>query len=111
MSLKTMIRKAHTKCDIKSLSTSKGAGGKLTKTWSMRYHDVPCRMNAEMSQAEILRYQKASIFPDFIMYTLYRSGIEITDRVIFKSRTFDIKKIDDWDEQQKYLKLALKEIV
>jgi len=66
-------------------------------------------MNAEMSQSEALHYQKASVFPDFIMYILYRSGIVETDKVVFKSRNFNIKKIDNWDEKGKYLKIALKE--
>ncbi len=109
MSLKTMIRKARTKCDIKSLSSSTGAGGRRTKTLTMRYSRVPCRLNAKISEAEILYYQKASIFPDFIMYIMYRSGIIISDKVIFDSRTFDIKKIDNWDEKGKYLKIALVE--
>ena len=110
MSIKTIIRSAHTKCDIKSLSTTQGTGAKLTKTWSMRYHDVSCRFNAKISQAEILYYQKASVFPDFIMYIVYRSGIVETDKVHFKGREFDIKKIDNWDEKGKYLKIALVEV-
>ena len=110
MSLKTMIRKARTKCDIKYVDESIGTGAKLTKTWAVRYGRVPCRMNAKISEAEILFYQKASVFPDFIMYILYRSGIVETDRVIFDSRDFDIKKIDNWDEKGKYLKIALVEI-
>ena len=109
MSLKTIIRKAHTKCDIKSLSTTQGAGGRLTKAWAMRYHGISCRFNAKISQAEILYYQKASVFPDFIMYIIYRSGIVETDKIVFSGRTFDIKKIDNWDEKGKYLKIALVE--
>ena len=109
MSLKTIIRKANTKCDIKYVTDAQTTGGKLTKTWSMRYHNVPCRFNAKMTQAEMLYYEKASVFPDFIMYMLYRSGILETDKVVFKGRTFDIKKIDDWDETNTYLKIALQE--
>ncbi len=109
MSLKTMIRKARTKCDIESLSSSIGTGANLTKTWAVRYHRIPCRINAKISEAEILYYQKASVFPDFIIYIIYRSGIVMSDRVIFDSRTFDIKKIDNWDEKGKYLKIALVE--
>jgi len=111
MSLKTIIRKANTRCDIKSVTGSKGAGGKLTKTWAMRYHNVPCRFNAKMTEAEMLYYEKAAVFPDFIMYIQYRSGILTTDKVLFDSRTFDIKKIDNWDETNKYLKIALQEVL
>ncbi len=110
MSLKTMIRKAGTKCDIKYVSSSIGTGAKLTKTWIVRYHRIPCRLNAKISEAEILFYQKASVFPDFIMYIMYKSGILTTDKVIFDSRTLDIKKVDNWYEKGKYLKIALVEI-
>lgn len=111
MSLKTMIRKARTKCDIEYVSEPIGTGAKLTKTWTIRYSRVPCRFNAKISQAEMLFYQKASVFPDFIMYILYKSGIVTSDRVIFKGRTLDIKKVDDWDEKGKFLKIALVEVI
>ena len=105
-----MIRKARTKCDIEYVTSSTGTGAKLTKTWAIRYRRVPCRFNAKISQAEMLFYQKASVFPDFIMYILYKSGIVESDRVIFDSRTLDIKKVDNWDEKGKYLKIALVEV-
>lgn len=115
MSIDSIIRKAGTVADIKYLSTSTGAGGKLTKTWIARHSSVPCRLNALRPEDEQLAYDREKVSPRFAMYIRITDAIAsdppITrDRISFDSRDFDIKKIDNWDEQDKYYRIILEEI-
>jgi len=111
MSLESIIQAANTRGDIKYYSKSTGAGAQLAKTWKIRHNNVPVRLNAmsSLSQKEILYYDAAKVFADFVMYCPFREGISNHDRVYIGNRVFNIKKVDDWDLQGLYLKIALLE--
>jgi len=109
MSEKSIMRKSHIKGDIKYLSVVKGAGGQLTKTWKMRYHDVMGRIESRKGKMEGLVFDKQTLFAEFLWQIPYKAGILTTDRVFILGRTFAIKHIRDWDEQKEHLVLALEE--
>jgi len=111
MSLESIIQAANTRCDFKYHSKVTGVGARLTKTWKMRHNNVPCRLNAmsSLSQKETLYYDAAKVFADFILYCPFRAGISNHDRVYIGSRVFNVKKVDDWDLQSLYLKIAILE--
>lgn len=110
MSLKTIIRKAHTKGDIKYISEAIGAGRQLTKTWLMRYHNVSGRLVAMTRHLEILYFDRQKTFAEFVWMMQYKPGITIRDRFYFKGRTYLVKLITNWDEQRRYLFLAISEV-
>ena len=115
MSIDSIIRKAGTTCDINYLSTVIGDGGKLTKTWTARHSSIPCRFNALRPEDEQLAYDREKVFPRFAVYIKITQAIAddppITrDRISFDSRTFDIKKIDNWDEHDDYYRIIVEEI-
>lgn len=105
-----MINKAGTVVDIKYLSTVVGDGGKLTKTWVARYEDVPVRFNALRPENEGLEYDREKVNAFFAMFMEYKANISTRDRVVYGTRELDIKKIDNWDEQGKYLRIVLEEL-
>jgi len=111
MSYESIIKSAGTRCDIKYYAKSTTAGSQITKTWKIRHNNVPCRVNTAKaaSKSEMLYYDAAKVFADFIMYIPYRAGITNHDRVYIGSRIFNIKKIDNWDFQNLYLRIAMKE--
>lgn len=112
MSLKSIILSAKTRGDIKYHSKVVGAGSQLTKTWKIRHNNVPLRLNAISSSGadkEMLYYDAAKVFADFVMYCPFREGVSNHDRVYIGSRIFNVKKVDDWDLQGLYLKIALLE--
>ena len=110
MSIDSIIRKAGTKIDIKYLSTTTGAGGKLVKTWVARYEDVPFRFEALRPEDEALFYDREKVTNRFAGRMKYKANISTRDRVYYGTREFDIKKIDNWDEQNLWLRIILEEI-
>jgi len=110
LSVKSMINKAGTKCKVLYLSSVAGAGGQLTKTWVVRYNNLPIRFNPKPKVNEALYFDTQKAFPVTTAYVLYKAGIIKRDRVKFKAKTYDIKMIENWDEQNLYLILSLQEI-
>lgn len=111
MSLKTIIRKGRTKGDIRYLDEgSVGAGAQLTKVWKMRYHNVSGRLVALTRRLEILYFDRQKVFADLVWMMRYKSEISTRDRLYVRGRTFLIKHIANWDEQDKYLLLAVTEM-
>jgi len=110
MSLRSMIGKERTRVDIKYEDATVGTGGQLTKTWKMRYKGVPARIVAQRGQTEAIEFDRQTVFADYDMYIEYRSGILLTDRVVFEARTFQVVKVDNWDEAKRYLRISLVEV-
>jgi len=109
MSIDSMVRKADTKADIKYESSTTGAGGQLTKTWVARHENVQGRLASIKHMKEILYFDRQKVFADFAWFMAYKSGITTRDRLFVGSRQFLIKLIVNWDEQNKYLIIALTE--
>jgi len=110
MSVESIIKKAGTKCTFKYQDDTVVAGGQLAKLWIVRYTNVPCRINEPAIKKELLYYDKAKVFAQLIFYILIKIDIKHTDRVYFGTRIFDIKKIDNWDEQNLYQRISVQEI-
>lgn len=115
MSIGSIIRKAGHTCDINSMASTVTSGGRLITAWDARHSSVPCRFNALRPEDEALAYDREKVFPRFVMYIKITDAIAsdppITrDRISFDSRNFDIKKIDNWDEQDNYYRIILGEI-
>ena len=85
-------------------------GGEGSTTYATLYSNVPCRFETLAKKLEIIAYDKTAVYPDYYIYLEYRSGIRETDRIFLGSREFEIKLIEDWSEQGKYLMLAVTEI-
>ena len=98
-------------CTIKAKSlTSDGQGG-YTETYNTLYTNVPCRFESKPRKLEILAYGGAKeVYPDYIVYIESRSGVKEQHHIIFEGRTFEIKLIEDWSEQGKYMSLHVVEI-
>jgi hypothetical protein len=105
-----MIRKAHTKVDIRKYTSTEGDGGQLQKTWDIRYHDVPMRIVPLSSREATFFYERFKIFADFKGFILYKVAIDPQDRIYFGTRRFQILKIDNWDEQKKCLRIMMTEM-
>ncbi|NIM59999.1 MAG: hypothetical protein GTO16_13825 [Candidatus Aminicenantes bacterium] len=115
MSVDSIIRKAGHTCNINSMSTATTSGGQLLKTWVARHSSIPCRLNALRPEDEDLAYDREKVNPRFAMYIRITDAIasdppSTRDRVSFDSRDFDIRKIDNWDEQDNYYRIVLEEI-
>ena len=97
--------------DIKRESlTADGMGG-YTKAYAVLYTNVKCRFETTSRKTEILALGgKADVYPDYIVYMEYRSGIKEGDHIIYHSRTFEIKLVGDWSERGKYMPLEVVEL-
>ena len=85
-------------------------GGEGSTTYAVLYTNVPCRFESLTKKLEIIAYNKDADFPDYYVYLEYRSGIKEGDRLYLGSKEFEIKLIEDWSEQGKYLMLAVVEL-
>ena len=105
-----MIRKARTRCNILYLDSEKGDGGQLTKTWKIRHANVPFRINVNPRPWELLYYDTQKVFTQKVGYLLYKTGVMARDRITCAGKTYDVKKVDNWDEQNLYQKIGLEEV-
>lgn len=97
--------------DIKRESlTTDGMGG-YTRAYAVLYTNVRCRFETTSRKAEILALGgKADVYPDYYVYMEYLSAIKEGDHIIFDSRTFEIKLVEDWSERGKYMRLSVVEL-
>lgn len=87
-----------------------GRGGWTDDGDPVLYRRVPCRFETLTKRTEIMAYDKTAVFPDYYVYIEYRSGIEEGYRILFESRQFEIKLIENWSEMKIYHKFAVTEI-
>ncbi len=87
---------------------SLGGGGSIT--WNLIYSNVPCRFETLSHREAVFAYDKKTVYPDYYVYLEYRSGIKEGDCVFKGGRKFEIKLIEDWSEQGKYMKLTVAEL-
>jgi len=85
-------------------------GGEGSTTYAVLYTNVPCRFETLTRKLEVIAYNKDAVYPDYYVYLEHRSGIKEGDRIYLGSREFEIKLIEDWSEQGKYLMLAVVEL-
>ena len=97
--------------DIKRLSyTTDDIGGQGTPAYAVLYTNVKCRFESLPKKLEIKAYDQTAIFPDYKVYLESHSGIIEGDRVFLGSKEFEIKLIEDWSEQGKYMTFHVAEI-
>jgi len=60
------------------------------------------RMNSYLDKEELIA--------DYFAYIAYLSDILVGDRVVFDSRIFEIRRIENPDQTSRYLKLYLREV-
>jgi len=101
------------KCDVKRpvVETTDPLGGYSDTSYDVLYLNVPCRFETTSRKLEILAYGgKSDIYPDYLLYLEYRSGIKESDHVFLDSRVFEVKLVEDWSERGKYMRLSLVEL-
>lgn len=102
------------KCTIKreTLGVADGQGGHAASTWNILYKRIPCRFESLQKTAgtQSFSYDKNVTYPDYHVYLVYRTGIKEGDRIYHGGRQFEIKLVENWSEQERYLQLAVTEI-
>ena len=93
-----------------TLGTPDGQGGYTASTWGILYSRVRCRFETLWREQEVLAYDKKVVYPRYYFYLVYRSGIKEGMRIYYNSRQFEIKLIENWSEQKRYLQLEMTEI-
>ena len=94
-----------------TLGAPDGAGGYTASSWGVLYAHVRCRFESLPKAEEALAYDKTITYPDYYVYLVYRSGIKEGMRIYHNSRQFEIKLVENWSEQERYLQLAVTEIM
>ena len=100
------------KCTImqETLGAADLMGGHAASSWNVLYPHVRCRFESLPKEEEILGHDKKTTYPDYYVYLVYRSGIKEGMRIYHNSRQFEIKLVENWSEQEKYLQLAVTEL-
>ena len=100
------------KCTImqETLGAVDGMGGHAASSWGVLYPHVACRFESLPKEEEILGYDKKTVYPDYYLYLVHRSGIKEGMRIYYKGRQFEIKLDENWSEQAKYQQLLLTDI-
>lgn len=99
-------------CSIRreTLGAPDGQGGYATSTWNVLYPRLRCRFETLWKDEEIQAYDKKVVYPRYYLYLVYRSGIKEGDRVYLDGRQFEIKLVENWSEQKRYLQIEMTEI-
>lgn len=90
--------------------TTDAMGGKSATTWTTLHRRVKCRFNTLGSKEQLIAYDKPNVFADYVVYLKYLSDIHEGDRIYLSTREFEIKLIQDWDEKNDMMKLAVLEL-
>ena len=100
------------KCKImqETLGVGDGMGGHAASGWGVLYAHVSCRFESLPKREEALAYDRETFYPDYYIYLVYRSGIKGGMRVYHNGRQFEIKLVENWSEQERYLQLAVTEL-
>jgi len=85
-------------------------GGASSTTWNILYPNIKCRFENVGRKQEMLVYNKDTVYPDYYVYIESRSGIKEGDRIVFSNRDFEIKLVEDWSEQDRYMRLSVVEL-
>ena len=93
-----------------TLGAADGMGGYAASSWGILYSRVRCRFESLPKEEEILGHDKKTTYPDYYIYLVYRSGIKEGHRIYHNGRQFEIKLVENWSEQEKYLQLAVTEL-
>ena len=109
MSIKSMIRGARTRADVKYLDTTTRDGGQLQRMWKIRHRRVPVRLNALSREEEKVIYDRHKKIAKFKCYLVTLNDILTTDRIMLNNRTFNIVLITDTDELGRLQTLYLEE--
>lgn len=106
MSIAALLNKM---VDIKrSTPNPDGQGGSGNLTWATIYRRIPCRFNALTTNELAFIYDKQMVTANYVVY-LEPADIRENDRLYLGSRIFDVKLIMNWDESDKYMKIAVLE--
>ncbi len=104
-----MIRKRGLRCDILKLTSDKGAGGQLTKTWTVRHGRVPYFITNFPRMTEIHLSGGQKVFAKSVIYILIRKTVYRMDRVQTDDKLFQIVLVDDWSNIKKYMRIFVSE--
>lgn len=85
-------------------------GGGSSLTYVSVYKRVPFRFEALDKKEELIAYDKKTTYPDYYGYCEYLSGIKEGQVIFHNSEKFEIKLVQDWSKQGKYMRLSLTEI-
>ncbi|KKL56161.1 hypothetical protein LCGC14_2248170 [marine sediment metagenome] len=94
---------------IRQALVEDGQGG-WTDSDVIIYRRIACRFETLTTRMQVMAYDKTMVFPDYYFYMEFLSGIREGDRIVFESRKFEIKLIEDWSERKIYHKLAVTEV-
>lgn len=85
-----------------------GMGGQ-TKTWATIYRRVPIRVNALAAREIAILQDAANVKADYKIFCRpfdVREG----DRFVVDGRTFEVKKVDNYDEMGHHLRVTCLEV-
>jgi len=101
-----------TKVNIVQETLTADGAGSFTSVWTTIYFNITCRFNALPKREEIIAYNKTTVFANQYVYLMYLSAIKEGNRLIKTDdgREFEVKLIQDWDEDRNYMKLAVLEV-
>jgi head-tail adaptor len=98
------------KVNIERATTiSDGLGG-IEVQWSVIHSAIPARIQSSRANRMNSYLDKEELIADYFAYIAYLSDILVGDRVVFDSRIFEIRRIENPDQTSRYLKLYLREV-
>lgn len=83
------------------------AAGGFEETWADLYTNVPCRVR-QAGADESFQRGKETVDVSHIIYCRPKAFTE-KDRIVFDSRTFEIRRVGNWNEQDDYYRLQVTE--
>lgn len=96
--------------DTQRSAPTKDSGGGAVSTWATNLSGVAGRFNSFMG-SEVVGRDRINVSKKSCFYTLSGQDIEVADRIVFNSRTFDIQSKIDFDELVIYARFELAEVL
>jgi hypothetical protein len=96
------------KADFERLTRVDDRLGGYREEWAAFKTGWPCRLQSARARAYSY-LDKTEIDADGVVFCPYFAGLTELDRVRIDGRTFTIAQVDNWNEENSYLKLYVQE--
>ena len=95
--------------DVSRATVTSGTYGEQAKAWATVFENLPGRLQRKKATEQV-SFDRQTVWSDFNFYTEPTAPIENADRILYDSRTFEIKGFDNANQMNVFMKVDLLEI-
>ena len=96
--------------DVSRATVTNDDYGAQAKAWATVFEGLPGRLQRKRANEQV-SFDRQTVWSDFSFYTKVSAPIQNADRIVYDSRTFEVKGTDNANQMGVFMKVDLLEIV